>query len=271
MSLDDFGVFMSASASKAQPLERTLMLPLDTIPKAFLCKHKYFYGVETRISLKETRISLKETRLNFVIRFVSRSHTFCTVKSIPPKLPPTHSAMASHDVSVFHPYLFDEDDDIEDVAYKEVINDLITQQTTPAQAAEAIDEWVVREANTKYEQLRQRDPPFYLTPEEKDSVYLVGPNASRHVEMMVGTVAKICSAYPPGHTAQNALIEFFQALKALPRHDVPNLSYEDDSDEPTFDIKLTLWSFGTPSVEYLAQRFQREAEGASCGFDDIRY
>lgn len=173
--------------------------------------------------------------------------------------------MASHDVSVFNPHLFDDDDNTEDLAYKEVINNLITQRTTPAQAAEAIDEWVVRDANTKYDQLRQRDPPFNLTPEEKDSLYIVGPNPSRHVEMMVGTVAKICSAYPPSHTAQNSLIEFFQALKALPRHNVPNLSYKFDTDEPTFDVKLTLWSFDHPS------RFPREAEGTSCTFDDTRF
>lgn len=176
--------------------------------------------------------------------------------------------MASHDVSVFNPHLFDDDDDTEDLEYKEVINSLITQQTTPSQAAKAIDEWVVREANTKYDQLKQRDPPFNLTSGE--SVYLVGSNASRHVEMMVGTVAKICSAYPPGHTAQNLLIDFFQALKALPRHNVPNLSYEFDTEEPRFDFKLTPWLFGSQSVEYLSQKFQREAEGASCIFDDIR-
>ncbi|KAJ9491098.1 hypothetical protein VN97_g2164 [Penicillium thymicola] len=87
--------------------------------------------------------------------------------------------------------------------------------------------------------------------------------------MMVGTVAKICSSYPPGHTAQNLLIEFFRALKALPRHNVPNLSYKDDSDEPTFDVKLKLWSFGTPSVECLVQKFQREAEGLAYPFSEV--
>lgn len=170
--------------------------------------------------------------------------------------------MTSQDVSVLSLHLFDHDDDAEDLEYKQVINDLITEQKTPHQAAEVIDKWVVREANTKYDQLRQRNPPFNLTPEEKDRVYLVAPNASRHVEMIVGCIAKVCTAYPPGHAVQNSFIEFFQALKAMPRHEVPNLSYKDGPDEPTFDIKLTLWPFGTPSVDHLAQKFQREAEGA---------
>lgn len=179
--------------------------------------------------------------------------------------------MPSDDVPVFNPHLFDDDDDSEDVAYKTFLHSLITKRITPAHAAEALDEWVVREANTQYDRLRQRDPPFDLTPEEKESLYLVGPNPCRHVEMMVGTVAKITSAYPPGHTSQNLLIEFFQALKALPRQKVPNLSFKDHTHEPTFDVKLTLWSFGTESVEYLAQKFQREAEGVSCRFNDVFY
>lgn len=179
--------------------------------------------------------------------------------------------MASHDVSVFNPHLFDEDDSTEEVVYKGIIMDLITQRTTPAQAAAALDEWVVREATTKHDRLRQRDPPFNLTSEEKESLFFVAPDASRHVEMMIGTVAKICSAYPPGHTAQSLLIEFFQALKALPLHDVPHTGYKDDSDKPVFDAKLTLWSFGTPSIVFLAQRFRRGAKGASCKFDNNRY
>ncbi|CAI7660058.1 unnamed protein product [Penicillium bialowiezense] len=177
--------------------------------------------------------------------------------------------MPSDDVPVFNPHLFDDNDDSEDVAYKTFLPSLITKRITPAHAAEALDEWVVREANTQYDRLRQRDRPFDLTPEEKESLYLVGPNPCRHVEMMVGTVAKIISAYPPGHTSQNLLIEFFQALKALPRQKVPNLSFKDHIHELTFDVKLTLWSFGTESVEYLAQKFQREAEELAYPFSEV--
>lgn len=156
------------------------------------------------------------------------------------------------------PRLFDGDDDAEDLAYKQILNGVITQTTPPAQAAAQIDEWVTSEANARFLQLKDRE----LTQEEKDSVYLVAPNPSRHVDMIIGCIARVCSAYPPAHAAQNALIEFIQALKGLPKHEVPDLSY-DSSDKPVLDKTSLLWPFGTRSTVYLAQRFQREAEGMS--------
>ena len=166
--------------------------------------------------------------------------------------------MAAQDVNTatLDPRLFDEDDDAEDLAYKQTLNGVITLATAPSQAATQIDDWVTSEANARFRRLKDRA----LTQEEKDSLYLIGPNPSRHVDMIVGCIARLCSAYPPAHAAQNALIDFIQALHDLPHHEVPDLSY-DDSDKPVFDKTCSLWPFGTRSTEYLAQRFQREAEG----------
>ncbi|KAK5996407.1 hypothetical protein PT974_01741 [Cladobotryum mycophilum] len=164
--------------------------------------------------------------------------------------------------------LFDDDDDAEDLAYKQIINGLVIQATTPSQVAAQIDEWVIGEANRRYSQLKERDPPFKLTEEEKDSLYLVGPNPSRHVDMIIGCVAVVCSAFPPNHAVQDALLEFIEQLNALPKHDVPDISY-DDSDNAVFDKKLSLWSLDTSSTEYLAQKFQREAEELAYPFSEV--
>ncbi|KAF5131128.1 hypothetical protein E5D57_007477 [Metarhizium anisopliae] len=177
--------------------------------------------------------------------------------------------MAADNVATLDPRLFDEDDNAEDLSYKQIINSLLTQKASPVQAAARIDDWVVGETNRRYNELKQREPPFSLTDEEKDSIYLVGPNPSRQISMIVGAIARVCSAYPPGHPVQDALVGLFQALKAMPKHEVPDLSYDEESNEPSFERKLALWPFGTPSVEYLAQKFQREAEELAYPFSEV--
>ncbi|KAG8424706.1 hypothetical protein J3458_001478 [Metarhizium acridum] len=87
--------------------------------------------------------------------------------------------------------------------------------------------------------------------------------------MILRAIARVCSAYPPSHPVQDALVGLFQALKAMLKHKVPDLSYEYESNEPYFGRKLTLWPFGTPSVEYLAQNFQREAEEFANPFSEV--
>lgn len=184
--------------------------------------------------------------------------------------------MSFNAMTVFHPNSIDCDDGDDYSTCQNLIKKLITEQITPAQAAEDFDKWVTRETNKKYDNLQQRDPPFTLTPGE--SGYLDGPDADRLFDIMVEIVAKICSAFPPGHIAQNSLIEFFLALKALPRHDVPDTTYtdiysaEDDEvfvgREPSFDGKMTLWTFGDEQQGHPAWNFFEESESASCISND---
>ncbi|KAM4056755.1 hypothetical protein HRG_003621 [Hirsutella rhossiliensis] len=169
--------------------------------------------------------------------------------------------MAAQDLD---PRLFDGDDDAEDLAYKQILNGVIAQTTPPSQAATQIDKWVTSEAKMRFRQLKDRQ----LTQEEKDGLNLFGPNPSRHVDMIVGSIATVCSAYPPAHAAQNALVGFIEALKAIPKHQVPGLSY-DNSHEPVLDETYSLWPFGTRSTQYLAQRFQREAEEFAYPFSEV--
>lgn len=182
--------------------------------------------------------------------------------------------MASQDsnVEVFNVRLYEDDDDAENRAYKDVLNALINQSVAPSQAAAHIDSWIVREANTRLSHLKERDPPFVLSPEEENeglSLYQIGPNASRHIDMVFDTIASICSAFPPAHPAQDSLIEFLIELKSMPKHEVPNLSYSDDSGELVFDQTLVLWQFGTDELLHLAERFLRESEELSYPFSDV--
>lgn len=172
--------------------------------------------------------------------------------------------MATQDT--FSPRLFDEDDDEEYLAYKTILNHVITQTTPPSDAATKMDEWVTLQANKRHAHVKDRE----LTQEEKDSLYLVWPNPARHVEMMTGSIARVCSAFPPAHAAQNALIEFIGALKRLPKHEIPGLSYNMEH-EPVLDGTYSMWPLGTEfSTGNLAQRFQNEAEGMSLPFDENR-
>lgn len=169
--------------------------------------------------------------------------------------------MALQDSEVFDLRLFDSDDDAEDLEYKNILNSVAIQSATPAQAAARIDDWVVTETNKRYDKFKQRNPPFKLSEEEKHSLYLEGPNPSRQIEMIIGAIARLCSAYPPNHYGQNSLIQLVQVLKELPKHEVHDISHDDESNEPGFEKKTLLWQFGTPSADFLAQKFQREAEG----------
>ena len=158
-----------------------------------------------------------------------------------------------------------EDDDAEDLAYKRILDVLLKQTATPFQAAADMDALVVAEANRTLEALKQRSPPFQLTLEEQEqglTSRLVGPNPQRWMEMIITSIAKVCSAFPPAHPAQDALVEFLRELRDMPKHGVPDGDYTAEDPGPVVrPCSFTLWHFGEPSVGYLAEKFRREAEG----------
>ncbi|KAM4055135.1 hypothetical protein HRG_005942 [Hirsutella rhossiliensis] len=162
--------------------------------------------------------------------------------------------------------LFDDDDDAEDLVFKQPLDALVTQASTPARAAAQIDEWVVSEANRRYRELEERNPPFELADDE--SLYLVGPNASRHMHMLFDSVARLCSAFEPGSTAQDALVDFIVQLKALPKHNVPHSRFDED-ENPVGNDRLLLWPLGTPSAKVFMLAFHREAEDLAYPFSDV--
>ncbi|EJT72454.1 hypothetical protein GGTG_09320 [Gaeumannomyces tritici R3-111a-1] len=171
----------------------------------------------------------------------------------------------------FESHLFDEHDDADDLAYKRILDALLKQTATPSQAAADMDALVTGEAKKKLEALEQRTPPFQLTSEEQEqglTPRLVGPNPEMWIEMITTSIAKVSSAFPPAHPAQDALVEFLRELRDMPKHEVPSGDYT--RDDPVVHAQtFTLWPFGEDSVGYLAEKFRREAEDIAYPFSHV--
>lgn len=163
----------------------------------------------------------------------------------------------------FETRLFDDDDETEDLVYKNLLQALITQSKSASDVAAEIDTWISQDAHEKYNALKSRNPPFHLEEGEEtwSSMLVLGPNPSKYISSLFFTIAAVCSAFPPAHPAQNRLIELIQALKDLPRHDVPSFLPPDDDDKYNFDEVMTLWEFGTDNVRWLMMKFNSEVEG----------
>ncbi|KAL8388920.1 hypothetical protein RB595_009023 [Gaeumannomyces hyphopodioides] len=173
----------------------------------------------------------------------------------------------------FEPHLFGEHDDAEDLAYKRILDALVKQMATPSQAAADMDALVAGEARKKLEALEQRNPPFQLTSKEQQqglTPRLVGPNPQMWIEMIITSIAKVSSAFPPAHPAQDALVEFLRELRDMPKHDVPDGDYTAEDPGPVIHTRTsTLWPFGEASVGYLAEKFRREAEELAYPFSHV--
>lgn len=112
--------------------------------------------------------------------------------------------------------IFYSGDDAEDLAYKNILH-CLAQSTTPVQAAVKIDDWVATETNGRFHRFELGDGPFKLAAEEKDTLYPEGPNPSMQIEMLVGTIARVCSAYPPNHHGRISPTQPIQVFKKLPK------------------------------------------------------
>ncbi|KAJ0366987.1 hypothetical protein COL154_003496 [Colletotrichum chrysophilum] len=164
--------------------------------------------------------------------------------------------------------LFADDDDEEDILYKRKLQNLIDGTVTPSEAAADFDAWVVQDANNRLKQLLKRPDPKNLTPEEEAkgmSLRAIAPNASGSIDLVFPTIAKLCSAFPPFHPGQDAIVQFLEALRAMPDHQVPDGIPNGDGDDSHF---ITLWPFGDDWMA-LTEIFRREAEEYSYPYSDI--
>ncbi|KAI1878250.1 uncharacterized protein JN550_000432 [Neoarthrinium moseri] len=179
--------------------------------------------------------------------------------------------MSSNDmnVKVFDLQLFIDDEDEEDIAYKQKLQSLVNGTVTPSQAATGFDHWIVEGANNRLKWLEQRVDPRSLTAEEEESgmtMRVIAPNASGKIEMVFPTIARLSTAFPPFHPGQDAIVQFLEALRALPEHQVPDgIPSEDPSSR---DYLMTLWPFGGNWMA-LAEHFRREADTYSYPYSDI--
>jgi hypothetical protein len=160
------------------------------------------------------------------------------------------------------PLLFDDDDDADDLKWKSILNSLITGEKSPVDAAAAFDSWLVNQSKGRWETYStwreaqfQKDDPDDFDPNDTPIPPLIGSS----MDVIFLTFAKLLIAYPPNHDGQNRLIEFLEALRAMPRKKVQDghggwISKGED-------IGLTeLWPFETDQWG-LAESFRRISEG----------
>ena len=145
--------------------------------------------------------------------------------------------------------LFRPDDTEEEILRKKRLAALVSNDNgiTPNKAAIEFDAAVTSEANTRLQETMKRPDPRNLTAEEEaqgiPSTRVFAPNPSGAIEDVFPWIARLCSAFPPYHPAQDRIIAFLEALRALPRHDVPDgVPPEDCASEPYPSI--TLWPLG---------------------------
>ncbi|RAH69211.1 uncharacterized protein BO66DRAFT_453155 [Aspergillus aculeatinus CBS 121060] len=145
--------------------------------------------------------------------------------------------------------LYQEWDDEEDLAYKNILVSLVEGDLDPSEAARQIDAVLLQRYAARYDLLRSRPNPYQLTPEEVarglTSIHQVASSAWCQVKMIFQWIAVLCSACPPGHPAQDRIILFLEALRAMPLHHVRCLgpkSNEGKDVEP-FE-EMPLWPLG---------------------------
>ena len=156
--------------------------------------------------------------------------------------------MASQDPGLqpLDPKLYSDDDDEEDIFWKLKLEALLNGDVTPSQAATDFDSCVVEEANTRHVELLKRPDPRSLTVEEDEngvpSTRAIAPNPSGNIELVFPWIATLCSAFPPHHEKEDRIIQFLEALRDMPKHDVYEGVPPENSDEPY--NTTTLWPFG---------------------------
>ncbi|OJJ85929.1 uncharacterized protein ASPGLDRAFT_122491 [Aspergillus glaucus CBS 516.65] len=180
--------------------------------------------------------------------------------------------MASQDPGLqsLDPKLYSDDDDEEDIFWKRKLEALLNGDVTPSQAATDFDSCVVEEANTCHVELLKRPDPRSLTVEEEEngvpSTRAIAPNPSGNIELVFPWIATLCSAFPPHHEKQDKIIQFLEALRDMPKHDVYEGVPPENSDEPY--NTTTLWPFGGNWMA-LAEVFRIETYEFSYPYSNI--
>ena len=168
--------------------------------------------------------------------------------------------------------LFQVWDDDEDLWYKNLLVALVQGDQTPTQVAIKIDTYITQ-ASIKQQAVHQQylvhDKKTRTTSEKNkdEEEELVGPpNPDVHILMIMQWVARLCTAFPPGHVGQDRIIAFLEALRALPRHEVVKASLPKAEGEPEDDEyvygRLEMWPFGKDWLT-VVEEFRYVEEGIS--------
>ncbi|KAI1141962.1 hypothetical protein F5Y05DRAFT_369279 [Hypoxylon sp. FL0543] len=114
-----------------------------------------------------------------------------------------------------------EDNDTDDRFCKSLMRHLVEGSRAPSQVAKDLDAWVVQESSRRLHELTSQ--PDLL--EKHDDGYVPRrsmPNASGYVETFFQSFPSLCSVFPPYHAGQTRIIQFVEALMAMPEHQAPD-------------------------------------------------
>ncbi|KAB8275419.1 hypothetical protein BDV30DRAFT_236785 [Aspergillus minisclerotigenes] len=146
-------------------------------------------------------------------------------------------------------------DDEEDIFFKDLLLSLVGGEISPNEAANNLNKWIVENSNTDLEERKRYPDPWNVPSPENPS--WVAPNPSGLITCFFESFARLCSAFPPGHVGQDRLIQFLEALRDMPKHEVPNYLPNDPPED--FYYLLELWPFGGSWLG-LTEVFRTEAE-----------
>ncbi|KAI1208482.1 uncharacterized protein F4807DRAFT_153122 [Annulohypoxylon truncatum] len=150
-----------------------------------------------------------------------------------------------------------EDDNADDQFCKSLMQALVDGSRTPSQLAADLDAWVVKESSSRLQKFS--DQPDLVEKDDDGHVLRASmPNASGYVERFFQSFPNLCSVFPPHHDGQTRIVQFLEALLAIPNHEVPDYFVEGGNPKDVHTI--TLWSDRGYSTEYLR-----------IGADAIRY
>ncbi|CAN8099974.1 unnamed protein product [Discula destructiva] len=163
--------------------------------------------------------------------------------------------------------------DEEEESVKAHLQALLHGSTTPSQAADDFNAWVVDKAEQRLHSFKTRtgQARYEGTPEEEsrgiDDIRAVGPYPERLLNKLFEAIAKICSSFPPFHAGEDLILDFLNALRATPVQEVPHVTptwrlESSGPDAPGWEV-MKLWPFedAEGDLANLTQsKFREEAE-----------
>ncbi|KAK7917598.1 hypothetical protein PG985_011206 [Apiospora marii] len=136
--------------------------------------------------------------------------------------------------------LYDSDPDQDDIFCKNLLRALADGTREPADAARELDAWVTRQSMRSLEEFRARPE---LVQSDGTVVHQTStPNASGFLQRFFQGFPRICALFLSHHPGQTRVIEFLEALLAMPAHDAPD--HFPDADDLGNVTTVALWPRG---------------------------
>ncbi|KAI1098752.1 hypothetical protein F4804DRAFT_114550 [Jackrogersella minutella] len=146
-----------------------------------------------------------------------------------------------------------QDDNEDDRFCKGLMQALVDGSRTPAQIATDLDAWVVNESSRRLQEFLRR--PDLI--EKDDTGHILRhsiPNASGYADHFFQSFPNLCSVFPPHHVGQTRIIDFLEALMAMPKHEAPDYFMEGGA---LSDVNMiSLWT----DTGYSTEAFRIEAD-----------